>query len=205
MSETPGSETPAERREAAATRRRWVTLAEVVAVAGVMIGALTLWLSWSDRRQDQADKAATETAEAREKARVELTATVDDGGQTLALKDARHDLSDAVVTFPTPLGIGTQRPSGDPAIEADWFAATLLRLTDGGADERTGRLPVLLTVRYWDGDTARTATAIYDVVWRTEGRMLRGRMLTLTGLRLRQRGGTQGQLDAAWAREKPGN
>ena len=196
-------ETPQERREAAATRRRWVSLAEIVAVAGLLIGALTLWMNWSDRRADQADKTAAQTAEAREKARVELAATVEDGGRTLALKDQRHDLSDAVVAFPRPLAIATQRPSGDPAIEAEWIAAPLLKLTDGGADERTGRLPVLLTVRYWDGDVARTATGIYDVVWKTEGRVLRGRTLSLQGLRLRQRGGTQAQLDAAWAREKP--
>ncbi len=195
--------TPQERKDAAATRRRWVSLAEAVAVAGVIIGALTLWMSWSDRRSDEAAKVATETAEAREKARVDLSATVEDGGRTLALKDERHDLSDAVVAFPKSLGIATQRPSGDPAIDADWFAKPLLTLTDGGPDERTGRLPVLLTVRYWDGDTARTATGIYDVVWKTEGRMMRGRALTLQGLRLRQRGGSQAQLEAAWAREKP--
>jgi hypothetical protein len=196
-------ETSQERRDAAATRRRWVSLAEIVAVAGLLIGALTLWMNWSDRRADQADKTAAQTAEAREKARVELAATVEDGGRTLALKDQRHDLSDAVVAFPRPLAIATQRPSGDPAIEAGWFSDQLLALTDGGADDRAGRLPILLTVRYWDGDTARTATGIYDVVWKTEGRVLRGRTLSLQGLRLRQRGGTQAQLDAAWAREKP--
>jgi len=41
------TETPTERREAAATRRRWVTLAEVVAVAGVLIAALTLSAGWA--------------------------------------------------------------------------------------------------------------------------------------------------------------
>jgi len=196
-------ETPAERREAAATRRRWVTLAEVVALAGVVIAALTLWTTWSDHRAEAVDKAASRTAEARERARVELAATVTDGGRSLALKDDRHDLSDAVVTFPKALGVATQRPAGDPVIQADWFAASLLKLTDGGRDDRTGRLPVLVTLHYWDGDAARTATGIYDIVWRTEGRLLRGRVLRLDGLRLRQRGGGQAALDAAWARAKP--
>ena len=36
------TKTPTERCEAAATRRRWVTLAEVVAVAGVLIAALII-------------------------------------------------------------------------------------------------------------------------------------------------------------------
>ncbi len=195
--------TPQERKEAAATRRRWVSLAEAVAVAGVLIGALTLWMGWSDRRADEATKVATSSAEARDRARVDLAATVEDGGRTLALKDERHDLSEAVIAFPRALGIGVQRPSGDPAIDAGWLERPLLDLTDGGADERTGRLPVLVTVKYWDGDTARNATGIYDVIWKTEGRVLRGRTLKLEGLRLRQRGGDQRALDAAWARVKP--
>lgn len=197
------SETPAERREAAATRRRWVSLAEVVAVAGLLIGALTLWLGWSDKRAERAERAAEQSSAAREKARMELTAAVEDGGRTLALKDARHDLAEATIGFPRPLAIAVQRPSGDPAIDASWFEREILDLTDGGADERTGRLPVLVTVRYWDGDTAREASGIYDVIWRTEGRMLRGRTLVLEGLRLRMRGGDQAALDAAWARLKP--
>ena len=39
-----------ETSEQAKTRRRWLTLAELVAVSGLLIGALTLWLNWSDKR-----------------------------------------------------------------------------------------------------------------------------------------------------------
>ncbi|SFP37653.1 hypothetical protein [Sphingomonas rubra] len=186
-----------------ATRRRWITLAELVAVAGVLIAALTLYLGWSDRRADEAARQAETANSARDRSRVDLKAAVEDGGTALALTDERHDLSELTVAFPRALGVATQRPA-ETAIDADWIAAPLLKLTDGGADARTGRLPVLLTVRYWDGDAARTATGIYDVIWRTEGRMLRGRTLSLEGLRLRERGGGQARLDAIWAREKPG-
>jgi len=58
-------------------------------------------------------------------------------------------------------------------------------------------------VQYFDGDTTRSASGIYDVIWKTEGRMLRGRALKLEGLRVRQRGGDQAKLDAIWAKEKP--
>lgn len=185
-----------------ATRRRWITLAELVAVAGVLIAALTLYLGWADRRADEAARRAETTSAARERSRVDLKAAVESGGATLTVTDQRHDLSELVVAFPQALGAATQRPA-ETAIEAAWVASPLLALTDGGADERTGRLPVLLTVRYWDGDAARTATGIYDLVWKTEGRMLRGRTLTLEGLRLRERGGDQARLDAIWSREKP--
>ena len=88
---------------------------------------------------------------------------------------------------------------GDPAIEADPIAGPILALTDGKADTREGRLPTLITVRYWDGDTARTVTGLYDIIWSTHGRFLRGRTLRLEGLRLRDRNGTTAKLDAAWA------
>src|SRR3546814_13680694 len=57
----------------------------------------------------------------------------------------------------------------------------------GGPDEVEGRLPILITSDYWDADQHRTDTAIYAVVWRIEGRLLRGRMLRLKGLVLRER------------------
>lgn len=192
-----------ERAQDRATRRRWITLAELVAVAGVLIAALTLYLGWADRRADDAARRAETTSAARERSRVDLQATVEGNGATLALKDGRHDLSDLAIAFPRALGVAGRRPA-ETAIEAGWIAAPLLKLTDGGADERTGRLPVRLTVRYWDGDTPRTATGIYDIIWKTEGRLLRGRTLTLEALRLRERGGNQARLDAIWARERPG-
>lgn len=195
MSETP---------DQAATRRRWVTLAEVVAVAGVIIGALTLWNSWSDRRADEQSKVAEQSAAARVEARVDLIATPRDGGRALLLKDKRHDLQDVTVTFPKPLGVAAQHPVADPVIDTrDGLGEALLKLTDGGADDRAGRLPVLITVSYVDGDATRTTTGLYDIVWRTEGRLLRGRTVRLDSLRLRQRIGTSAALMAAWAREKP--
>ena len=121
-------ETRAERKEAAATRRRWITLAEVLAVAGVLIAALTLWSNWADRREDAAARTATETSEAREKARLDLIGTVADGGRTLALKDPRHDLREAVIVFPTATGVAPRRPAG--------FAARRLRRAGAGGWRR---------------------------------------------------------------------
>ncbi len=185
-----------------AERRRWLTVAELVAVAGVVIAGLTWYTGWADRRAEDAARRTALVSSARERARVDLKATVEGDGRTLAISDPRHDLQDLAVAFPRALGVATQRPV-ETVIDADWFAEPILKLTDGGPDARTGRLPVLLTVRYWDGDAARTATGLYDVIWRTEGRVLRGRTLRLEALRLRARGGTQAALESAWATEKP--
>ena len=197
------SEAHEERREAAATRRRWVTLAEVVAVAGLLIAAITAWQGWSDRRAERAEKAATAQVEARERSRADLTATARDNGRELLLADARHAISEVTVTWPAALSAEVQRPVADPVVATAPVAKALLKATDDGADDRSGRAPALIAVTFVDGDVRRTASGIYDVVWRIEGRMLRGRSLRFEGLRLRERGGSRSRLDAIWAREKP--
>ncbi|MEG3090045.1 hypothetical protein [Sphingomonas sp. PB1R3] len=186
----------------AKSRRRLLTLAEFVAVAGLLVAALTLYLNWSQRRSDAADRASAASAQRNERARLDLTATVESDGRRLALRDPNHDLQDVTIDFPTKSGIARQTPVGDPVIEAEPISGPMLALTDGQADTKEGRLPVLITTRYWDGDTARTVTGLYDVIWSTHGRLLRGRTLRLEGLRLTDRVGTKAKLDAAWTRKR---
>lgn len=189
-----------ETADQARTRRRWITLAELVAVAGVVIAALTLYLNVSDRRADEAARAAAAQKDATAQSRVALTGTVDDASVTL--KDPRHDITDTTILFPKALGVGKQAPV-EPRIDADMFRKPLLKLTDGGPDTRTGRLPVLITTRYWDGDATRSARGLYDIIWRTHGRRFFGRALTIEGFRLRQTGGDAAALESAWAAAKP--
>ena len=193
-----------EKIERARARRRWLTLAEVVAVTGVFIAGANFYANWADRRDQAALRSAEQRADDTERARVELIGTIGHGGKTLTLSDAHHDLSEAAIAFPQALRIGAQHPAGEPTIQSDWFDKALLKLTDGGSDAKTGRLPVLITVRYFVGDAPRTARSIYDIIWRTEGHFLGGRSLRIEGIKLRQRGGSQAALDAAWSRLKPG-
>lgn len=192
-----------ESADQARTRRRWITLAEFVAVAGLLIGATTLYLNWSDRREERADKAQAAAIETKARARVTLTGTVADGGESIALADPAHSFSAATVRLPKALGGATQDAMPGPAIQAGWFADRLLALTDKGADERQGRLPVLVTVTWWDGEARHSDAALYDVLWRTEGRMLQGRRLRLTGVALADRNASPAALERAWARQKP--
>lgn len=197
------NETPAERREAAATRRRWVTLAEILAIAGVVIAALGLWSNWADRRADNADKVATQASQTRERLRFELKGQVaDGGGSVMLLRDDSHALGDVRVTFPTALGIAPKDAVGH-SIDRDWFAAPILKLTDGGPDDVAGRLPVLVRYDYTVDDVKATRTALYDLVWQTSGRVLLGRSLKITDFRLREGRGDVARLDAAWGKVKP--
>lgn len=179
-------------------RRRWLSLAELVAVASVLIGALSLYLSWSDKRETQAERAAEAAKEQRDRADFELRGVVASGNRSvMLLRDEKHALKDVTVTFPSALGAPPQDAIGH-SIETEWFAKPLLKLTDGGPDNQTGRLPILVTYSYTAGDHDLKRSAIYDVVWDTSGRFLRGRTLAITDFRLRERGGSAKRLDALW-------
>lgn len=192
-----------ETAEQARTRRRWITLAELVAVAGLLIGALTLYLNWSDRREERAERTEEAAAESKARAHVTLTGTVEQGGAIISLADAAHTFSAATLRFPAALKEPARDAMPGPTIQAGWIADRLLALTDKGTDEREGRLPVLLTVTWWDGESRHSDTARYDVLWRTEGRVLQGRRLRLTGFALADRSASPDALERAWTRQKP--
>jgi hypothetical protein len=192
-----------ERAEAAATRRRWVTLAEVVGIAGLIIAALSLWMSWSDRRADEQERQVEKASESKAKTLVLLTATPEHGGARLTLKDEAHPIQSIDVRFPAALGVGAQTSVLEPRIDASWFADAILTATDKGPDTQQGRVPVLITSSYWDADQQRSDSAIYDIVWETRGRLLQGRALRLKGVMLRERTSQPARLEALWAREKP--
>jgi len=193
------AETLAERAEKAAIRRRWIGLAELVGVAALLVSVVGLWLSWSDRQADQADKAKT-SAEASL-----VTFTASGSGSTLNLSDDAHRIQEIAVAFPPALGVDDQTGVSPPKIELAGLDKALRAATDGGPDKRSGRLPVLITSTWWDGDTKRTDKAIYQVRWKTWGRLGRDRGVALEGASLSERGGSPTRLDALWAKEKPAN
>ncbi|MES2338594.1 MAG: hypothetical protein V4537_10895 [Pseudomonadota bacterium] len=197
-------ETPADRAEAAATRRRWITLAEAVAVAGVLIAALSLYLGWAERREDAAAKQAEQSADARKSSTARLVGKTEDGGKRVALADpAQPAVASIDVTFPKALGIDDQQTIVPARIEADWIDGALLKLTDGGADSVRGRLPVLIAATIAEGDRPAVDRAIYDIVFATEGHTLGSRTLKLEGVvfRERVRGNAIARLDTLWAVE----
>lgn len=183
--------------EAAATRRRWINLGEFVAVAGLIIAAVGLWLTYHDRQADEADKQAEKKAEASARS-LYIIKTSLRGNDVVIEPDDRHALGDISVTFPTALGVSPQT-SPTQTIPEGWFKSALLKATDGGADSQEGKLPVLLTVNYMDDDQQRSVTGIYDIVWRTKGGgLIGGRSLKVVGMRLHERGGSQKRIDALW-------
>ncbi|MGZ3172852.1 MAG: hypothetical protein ACXWJC_07325 [Croceibacterium sp.] len=193
-----------EQAERRAIRRRWINVGEVVAVAGLIIAALSLYLGWSGRREDEAERRA-EQAEARKQgSHVGLVATHADG-DVLDFKGAACALQSADISFPTALGVATQSTTLDPHIDADWFAKPLLEAIAPSKAEK-GRMPVLIESRCTGETGDRLERAVYDVPFSVDSRFLRGKTIRLRGLVLREyvtAANGQAHLDAAWRAGAP--
>lgn len=198
--------------EAPRKRWRWLTLAEIVGVAALVISALTLWNNVSSRKDSQIERAeeaarqeAAASAEAHVAQFVTLVGTPGNSGRTLQLSDANHRIERIEVQFPPSLKVPAKDGVLDTRIDSDWIAAPLLQLTDGGADAIQGRLPVRIDSEYWDGDVQREDSAIYELVFATEGHLIGGRTLKLQGVTLKQRrpGAQSGaRLESLWSAER---
>lgn len=194
--------------EAAAIRRRWITLGEIVAVAAVVISGLTFWNAWQERTATEAERAESEREEAAVAGTVVLRPTVRDEGRqlTLAPLSAEQAIQGMEVTFPSALGVDPVETVADPRIEAGWFADELKdALEAAGREDMDGeaRLPVAITTRFYADGRLQTDTAIYDIGYRLEGRFLQGRAVRLAGLSLVERTSDAGRLDQLWQQRQP--
>src|SRR3712207_4169604 len=111
-------ETRTQAAEAAAIRRRWITLGEILAGAAVLIFGLTLWNSYSERSTNQAEKAEEKArASARTKA---LVLKAEGTGKMLALAavDPGQAIQSQRIFFPSPIGAESIDTLIEPRIEA---------------------------------------------------------------------------------------
>lgn len=197
--------------EAAAVRRRWITLAEVLTVIAVSISALTLWNSWSERRDTEAARNdEARQASTRAQTLVLTAATTSDDALTLKPAAEEQSVQSQRIAFPTALGLSPASTTGEPRIEAAWFARALIKAREkaGMPDESRGdeRLPVAITTRFLVDGKPHDDVAIYDVGYSIAGRWLSGHSLTLRGISLvtRVRGNAaQATLDARWRKFFP--
>ena len=196
-------QTPAERKEAAAIRRRWITLGEILAVIGVLISALALWNSWSERSSAESERAA-EKAKQADVARILLLKS-SGGGKRLAL--TAHDPGQAIqsqtLLFPSAFGLGAFDTT-EPRIEAEWVKRAVRKAHE--KDEKVrgdARMPVAVTTRFVADGRTFTDAALYDVGYKeSDGGLFGGSEVELKGLSLIGRttaAEAQRRLDALWA------
>ena len=196
-------ETPQQQAaEAAAIRRRWITLGEVLAVAAVLISALTFWNSYQERSGAEADKAAERQAKSEKARTLILSARVDGRNLSLAARDPEQAIQGQTIAFPSSLGVKAI-DTVDPRIEAGWIESVAKKLRRGArAPSGDPRLPVAITTRFVSGGESYTDTAIYDVGYRVDEGLL-DTDVELLGLSLVERAtakNAQAKLDALWKR-----
>ena len=204
----PGPAAKAEARpsEAAAIRRRWITLGEVVAVIAVLISGLTLWNSWSERRDSEVARHEDAQRNSAKAARLVLVAEAA-GNAALSLRPASADqtVQSQKILFPSALGAAPAETTGEPRIEANWFEGKLVRAREKARlpDDSRGdeRLPVAIVTRYLVDGAAHEDVALYDVGYSVSGKLVSGHEVALRGLSLVGRvkkGQAQAKLDARW-------
>ena len=201
-------ETPAQAAEAAAIRRRWITLGEILAVIAVLISGLTLWNSYSEREATEAERAA-EKKQAAERSQA-LVLKAEGGGKRLALAalDPAQAIQSQTIAFPASLGVKPIETLIEPRIEAGWIRGAVKKARDQGkASKASGdaRMPVAVTTRFVNGGRTFTDTAIYDVGYRRDDGLL-GSEIELLGLSLVERAGSREartKLDSLWRERQP--
>jgi len=201
------AETPQE-REAARIRRRWLTLGEVIAVLALIISALTLWNSYRERTNAEAEHAHETAQSAKKAAMLVLKATADKDGRTLTLapRSDEQAIQDQTIYFPTKLDVSAAQTSSDARIEKRWFDGALIGARKAAGVEASlgdARMPVLIETHYLADGEAHVDNAIYEIGYVTSHSLIGGTDVHLRGL---SRMGAvksvdvgQKQIDAIWA------
>ena len=196
--------------EAAAIRRRWINLGEVLAVIAVVISGLTLWNSYQERANSEADRTQTERKADIQASTLVLRATPEKDGHRLDLSTMASDQSiqSQTIAFPSALGVSPIDTAGNARLESGWFDDALHKARKAaGIDEKStgdARLPLLVTTQFLSNGDLKTDQAIYDLGYRIESGFLSGTDVRMRGLSLIKRGVTkdgQKQIDAIWTKQ----
>lgn len=194
-----------EATDAARTRRRWLTFAEITTVLALLIAAASFWDSHQERAEKRA--AAASAPKRAAAAPLVLTSSIEDDGASLRLAATGADrvIQTQRIVFPTALDVGRIDTVGNPHIEAGWFSDGLRKAL--GKERAQGRVPIGIITQYTDNGIDRTDVAIYDIGHGWRERLLQSDAVDLEGITLvtrlpRVRGLTK-TLDARWSARHP--
>ena len=156
------------------SRRRWLALGELIAIAALIVSAVGVWIAWKSSSNDQ----PTRIVEQRQPIPLTLRGTVEREGRELVIApvESSHALESLTLTIPgaSPIELGS-----DGGLDADTVASKVNK------DEAKGphRVAVSIKTRYVEMGKDRTATGKYVLRYEIEGGgLLGGRSLRLTGL-----------------------
>ena len=159
------------------TRRRWINLGELIALAALIVSALGVWIAWKSSNHDK----PTEVIEHRSAVPLALRGTVDSDGRTLTMvpADPSHGLESLKVTVKgaSPIEVGS-----DGRLQASDIQAAL-RDRPKEAKDVTHSIAVRIDARYVEMGKDRRGGGNYVLRYKWEGGgLFGGRSLRLVGL-----------------------
>lgn len=157
------------------TRRRWISLGELIALGALVISALGLWITWRATGEDK----PTRVVEQRQSIPLTLRGKAVEDGRALDIApvEESHALESLTITVKgaSPISVGSDGRLDandlEPALEA--------------AEERKGAqtVPVRIAARYVEMGKDRRSSGTYALRYRWEGGgLFGGRSLRLLGL-----------------------
>ena len=159
------------------TRRRWINLGEIIALAALIVSAAGVWIAWKSSNQDK----PTRVVEQRSSVPLALRGSADSDGRTLTIApaDPSHGLESVTVSIKgaSPIDVGS-----DGRLSAS-DVQTALKDREKEPKDVALRLPVRIDARYVEQGTDRRGGGGYLIRYKWEGGgLFGGRSLHLLGL-----------------------
>lgn len=158
------------------SRRRWINLGEIIALAALIVSGLGVWIAWKSSNEDK----PTRVVEQRSSVPLALRGSADNGGQTLTIvpADPSHGLESLTVTIKgaQPIDVGSDGKLSASDVEA------ALKGREKEAKDVTHSVPVRIDARYVEMGKDRRGGGTYVLRYKWEGGgLFGGRSLHLTG------------------------
>jgi len=193
---------------------RWLTLAEFVGIAALLIAALGYWDNHRDRQQAEKERAAAEKQHQAEAKAGALKQTFLMTGQAqspelirLTAVHPEQVIQTQAISFPTDVRGDAVPTTGNSRIEAGWLEGGVEKaLKARGVKAERGRVPVGVETNYIEDGQAKTDRSIYLLGYSLHARTFRSAKVELEGLSLLRRGvgeDLQKAVDATWDRQNP--
>ena len=145
------------------SRRRWINLGELIALAALIVSALGVWIAWKNSNQDRSQRII----EQRSAIPLSLRATAGGDGKTLTIMpaDPSHGLESLTISIKgaSPIEIGSDGRLNASDIE------TALKERDKEEKGVTYSIPVRIDARYVEAGTDRRGGGNYLLRYRWEG------------------------------------
>ncbi|HEU4809849.1 MAG TPA: hypothetical protein VFS69_04240 [Sphingomicrobium sp.] len=160
------------------TRRRWITVGELIALAALVVSAFGVWISW---KNSGGEDGPTKIVEQRQPIPLTLRGKREDDGERLEISpvEPSHALQSLTVTIPgaRPILVGS-----DGELDSD-DVQSALGDREKEAKNRTLSVRVRIDTRYVEMGKDRRSSGTYTLryMWKGGG-LFGGRSLHLVGI-----------------------